>query len=69
MKWKDYKPKPKKDVYEKQINVECPKCGSKIYKRLDIVLTSYPPQHIMDARKESAFEKITKAWNRRIEHE
>lgn len=45
MKWEDYKPIPKKDVYEKQINVECPKCGSKIYKRLDIVLPSYPPKY------------------------
>lgn len=45
MKWEDYKPKPMKDIYEKQTNIECPKCGSKIYKRLDIVLTSYPPQY------------------------
>lgn len=24
--------------------IECPKCGQKLYERLDIVLASYPPQ-------------------------
>ena len=28
----------------KLTDIDCPKCGKKIYVRTDIVLTSYPPQ-------------------------
>lgn len=28
-----------------QTEIECPRCGKKIYKRMDIVLASYPPQY------------------------
>lgn len=27
------------------VEVECPKCKNRLYKRTDIVLTSYPPQY------------------------
>lgn len=27
------------------VEVECPKCKNRLYKRTDIVLTSYPPKH------------------------
>ena len=26
-------------------DIECPKCGKYIYRRTDIILTSYPPQY------------------------
>ena len=26
-------------------DIDCPECGKKIFKRTDIVLTSYPPQY------------------------
>ena len=37
-----------KNVYfpEKRVitDIDCPKCGNKIYERTDIILPSYPPQ-------------------------
>lgn len=29
----------------KETDIDCPRCGKKIFKRLDIVLTSYPAQY------------------------
>lgn len=48
MKWEDLVNKmPPPEVFENRIktNVECPKCGKLLWKRTDIVLTSYPPQY------------------------
>lgn len=48
MKWEDYKRmEEEKSEYPNYIktHVECPKCGMYIYKRTDIVLTSYPAQY------------------------
>lgn len=27
------------------VEVECPNCKKRLYKRMDIILTSYPPQY------------------------
>ena len=49
MKWEQYeKQMPIRSIeFEKrtQVDVECPKCGKKIWRRNDIVLTSNPPQY------------------------
>lgn len=48
MKWEEYKNKIQLNLnFEKreQVDVQCPNCGKNIYKRLDIVLTSYPEQY------------------------
>lgn len=49
MKWEDYeKLRPKKsELFEirTQVDVKCPKCGKKIWRRNDITLTSYPAQY------------------------
>lgn len=45
MKWDDYQPEsPKVSRYE-WTNIECPKCGKHIIRRIDMVLTSYPAQY------------------------
>lgn len=47
MTWDEYRSRtfvPERLGYE-ETNVECPVCGKKIYKRVDIVLTSYPPTY------------------------
>lgn len=31
--------------------IQCPRCGEPLYKRMDIVLTSYPPQHQYECKK------------------
>ena len=51
MKWIDYKPEPMKEEVYKLMDVECPICGKQIYKRLDLVLTSNPPQYIYECKK------------------
>ena len=49
MKWEDFeKQRNLIDIStsNRQItDIECPKCGQKIFVRTDIVLASYPPQH------------------------
>ena len=45
MKWEDYNPKPIVEEVGKYVDVECPECGKKLWKRLDVVLTSIPPQY------------------------
>ena len=46
MKWEDFQKKqgsiPPNRVL---VNVECPKCSAKIYRRTDTVLACYPPKH------------------------
>lgn len=46
--WETYS-KASPDMYmynpREQVNVACPKCGAKIYRRNDITLTTYPPQY------------------------
>ena len=52
MRWDEYKYKnPAIDsTYNNRIlvDVECPNCGRKIYKRTDIILTTYPAQYIYE---------------------
>ena len=31
-----------------KIDVECPKCGERLYRDNSIVLTTYPPQHRLE---------------------
>ena len=48
MKWEDkIKEDAKVEFFPCRIktNIECPKCGRKIYKRTDITLTTYPAQY------------------------
>ena len=48
MKWNEFIKIPRvSDSYQTRIktNIECPKCGALIWKRLDITLTSIPPQN------------------------
>ena len=49
MKWNQYEKqmpiKPEEWQHKPQVDVECPKCGKKIWRRNDIVLTSYPEQY------------------------
>ena len=49
MKWEQYEKqmpiKPEEWQYKTQVNVECPKCGKKIWRRNDIVLASYPAKY------------------------
>ncbi len=48
MKWEEFIKTPlDQELFSHKIltNIECPKCGKKLWKRTDIVLTSYPPQY------------------------
>lgn len=48
MKWEDFsKQIPVKDLGfpRERVNVECPICGEKLWRRNDIILTSDPPQY------------------------
>lgn len=48
MKWdeiKDQYPAETLNTRLKKTDIDCPECGKKIFKRTDIVLTSYPPQY------------------------
>ena len=46
MKWKEFVEMTTNTVYQnaKRTDIECPKCGEKIYCRTDIVLATYPPK-------------------------
>ena len=48
MKWEDYQ-NNQWELYQNQENrektdIECPKCSALLWRRTDIILTSYPPQ-------------------------
>ena len=48
MTWEEFqKQYPETSSYTnlKETNIDCPRCGKKIFKRLDIVLDSYPAQY------------------------
>lgn len=47
MTWEEYQKqrKPFEPVVYKEIDVECPICGKKIRKRIDMVVTTYPQQY------------------------
>ena len=48
MKWDDYikhELPMYNPVYRVSTDVECPICGRKIWKRMDIILTSYPCEY------------------------
>ena len=52
MTWEEFKKSTRQfsigfgvDTFKKEItDIDCPKCGKKIYVRTDIVLASYPPK-------------------------
>ena len=47
MKWEDFKKERHRVAYNGYVKtgIECPKCGKNIYRRIDVVLASYPPKH------------------------
>lgn len=48
MKWEEFKKEYSETVTStnwEETNIECPKCGRKLFKRTDIVLTTYPAQY------------------------
>ena len=47
MEWEQYKELTPEKINEPktQVDARCPKCGKKIWRRNDIVLTTYPAQH------------------------
>lgn len=44
MTWEEHKnnPIPERMILD-ETDIECPNCGKKIYRRTDVVLTTYPP--------------------------
>ena len=53
MKWDEFDKMISIDTWQtrSQVNVECPKCGAKLFRRNDIVLTSYPAQYQYECDK------------------
>lgn len=48
MKWEDVKkqyPETSRFMNRKKTNIDCPKCGKKIFKRTDMVLTTRPVKY------------------------
>ena len=48
MKWEDFVITASDQVNTERLqltDIDCPVCGKKIYRRMDIVLTSYPEQY------------------------
>lgn len=48
MKWDEFRKQYSETVAvtnREETNIECPKCGRKLFKRTDIVLTTYPAQY------------------------
>ena len=46
MKWEDFKPFTPPVINGYQLTgIECPKCGEKLHKNIDIILTSLPPKN------------------------
>ena len=46
MKWSEIENYiPETSSNREKTDIECPKCGKYIYRRTDIILTSYPPQY------------------------
>lgn len=48
MKWEEYQTMTDEDwhffTHREKTNIQCPKCGAYIWRRTDVVLTSYPPK-------------------------
>ena len=51
MKWEDYQPTPMREEVYRIVDVECPNCGTKLHKRIDIILTSNPPKYYYECPK------------------
>lgn len=48
MTWKEFKEREMKEyksLSKEQTDIKCPNCGKFLWKRTDVVLTSYPPQY------------------------
>ena len=48
IKWDNYHPEPVREILRKQVDVTCPKCEKRLWKRLDVVLTSNPPKYVYE---------------------
>lgn len=50
MKWEEYKNRSVPAIHLNRVktDIDCPKCGKKLYKRTDIVLLSYPPKEAFE---------------------
>ena len=53
MKWEDYNPGiPNSNGMQFiETDIECPNCGARLYKRTDIILTTYPAQYRYECHK------------------
>ncbi len=55
MKWDEFNKMISIDAQEmkprSQVNIECPRCGAKLFRRNDIILTSNPPQYQYECDK------------------
>ena len=52
--WEEHKLKgPSLEIFtnREKTEIQCPKCGEPLYKRTDIVLTSYPAQYQYECDK------------------
>lgn len=45
MTWEEIEKKCPKVTTREETDIDCPECGKKIFKRTDIVLTTYPEQY------------------------
>ena len=55
MKWDEFNKMIFIDTWEmeprSQVNIECPECGAKLFRRNDIILTTYPPKYQYECDK------------------
>lgn len=55
MKWNEFNKMIFMDTWEmeprSQVNIECPECGAKLFRRNDIILTTYPPKYQYECDK------------------
>ena len=52
--WEEYQSKgPSLEAFtnKKKTDIQCPECGEPLYKRMDIVLTTYPAQYQYECDK------------------
>ena len=54
IEWKDFTNNNKEIYYPSNreiTEIKCPECGEPLYRRIDIILTSYPPKYRYECGK------------------